>query len=379
MQTALLEHQSLHPVVVEYLGIYWCTPHATTGVALALLLHRRLLRTRLDIVGHPLSSFFKDPATELRQLCHRMKRKRESSKKHTDFHRAAKSLTLQLVTSSGCGNPLSLSKETLRLAVPAKCWSITDSFRLNDGTTWNASKLAKVSSGARSLHPEKTWKAQEASTPRFPSPGSPGLPAAREACQVAAAALSAPVATCAAIDPDMPELQAGAPLPAVVADRAAPDLDPPEPQPGLAPFCVLQPWARQPLKCYDWPPASAQMPRLSMGGGARLQPVEASRYQCRLCPYASKWRSNLVLHERVHTGERPFRCHLCSRAFASHSDMVRHLRTHTGERPFQCPLCPATFTQRGNARAHHLRLHGRSTPVARSDRLARSAFDRTNH
>ncbi|XP_075560256.1 uncharacterized protein LOC142592604 [Dermacentor variabilis] len=120
------------------------------------------------------------------------------------------------------------------------------------------------------------------------------------------------------------------------------------------------------------------MPRLSIGGGAEL-PAEASRYQCRLCPYASKWRSNLVLHERVHTGERPFRCHLCSRAFASHSDMVRHLRTHTGERPFRCPLCPATFTQRGNARAHHLRLHGQSTPVAQRDRLPRSAFDRTRH
>nr|XP_054926018.1 Krueppel-like factor 8 [Dermacentor andersoni] len=128
----------------------------------------------------------------------------------------------------------------------------------------------------------------------------------------------------------------------------------------------------------DWPPASTQMLRRSLGNGAEL-PAGASRYQCRLCPYASKWRSSLVLHERVHTGERPFRCHQCSRAFAGRTDMVRHLRTHTGERPFQCPLCPATFTQRGNARAHHLRLHGRSTPVARRDRLAHSAFDRMKH
>ncbi|KAH7973530.1 hypothetical protein HPB49_002121 [Dermacentor silvarum] len=103
------------------------------------------------------------------------------------------------------------------------------------------------------------------------------------------------------------------------------------------------------------PPASTQRPQLSLGGGAE-SPARPLQHQCRLCPYESKWRSSLVQHERVHTGERPFRCHLCNRGFVHRSHVVRHIRTHTGERPFQCPLCPATFAQRSNVKVH-LRSH----------------------
>ncbi|XP_070377148.1 uncharacterized protein [Dermacentor albipictus] len=104
------------------------------------------------------------------------------------------------------------------------------------------------------------------------------------------------------------------------------------------------------------PPALTQRPRLSLGTGAG-SPPGALRHQCRFCPYATRHRGSLVLHERVHTGERPFRCHLCSRGFAHRSHVVRHLRTHTGERPFRCPLCPAAFSQRSNVKVH-LRSHG---------------------
>lgn len=106
-----------------------------------------------------------------------------------------------------------------------------------------------------------------------------------------------------------------------------------------------------------------QRPPLSLGAGTG-SPAEALRHQCRFCPYASRHRGSLVLHERVHTGERPFRCHLCSRGFAHRSHVVRHIRTHTGERPFRCPLCPAAFSQRSNVKVH-LRSHGLQTDSSR--------------
>ncbi|XP_075730336.1 uncharacterized protein LOC119163104 isoform X2 [Rhipicephalus microplus] len=104
------------------------------------------------------------------------------------------------------------------------------------------------------------------------------------------------------------------------------------------------------------PLASTEGSELSLGPGTG-SPAEALRHKCRFCPYASRHRGSLVLHERVHTGERPFRCHLCSRGFAHRSHVVRHIRTHTGERPFRCPLCPAAFSQRSNVKVH-LRSHG---------------------
>lgn len=93
-------------------------------------------------------------------------------------------------------------------------------------------------------------------------------------------------------------------------------------------------------------PASTQMP----------QPAGALRYQCSYCPYATRQRASLVVHERVHTGERPFRCHVCNRGFAHRSHVARHMRTHTGERPYSCPLCPAAFAQRSDVKVH-MRTH----------------------
>lgn len=253
VQTALLEHRPLRQAVIEYLGIYRCTPHATTGVAPALLLHRRLPRTRLDVVGHPSSSFFKDPATELRRLRRRVKHKQETSKRQTDFRRAAKKTNIAVGDFVGVRKPSVAFKGDPSFGSPHKVLEQRgqSSFRLDDGRTWNASKLAKVPSGPRTLRPEETWNSQDASTLRSPSPGNHGLPAAREASQAAAASLPAPVATRAALDPGTPEPQAGVPLPALVADRAAPDLDPPELQPGPAPRRVQPPRARQAPKRYD--------------------------------------------------------------------------------------------------------------------------------
>ncbi|XP_077563001.1 uncharacterized protein LOC144178768 [Haemaphysalis longicornis] len=80
-------------------------------------------------------------------------------------------------------------------------------------------------------------------------------------------------------------------------------------------------------------------------------------HQCSHCSKAFVQKRHLVNHLRVHTGERPFRCHLCPMDFAVKDTLDSHVRTHTGERPFRCCFCPHAFTHRPQLRKHKEHNH----------------------
>lgn len=156
VQVATLEQRPLRQAVTEYLGVYRCTPHATTGSAPALLLHRRLPRTRLDVIGHPSAAFSADPGSELHHLRERVKQKQQYSKRYTDARRAARGTTVEVGDFVRVKKPKMAFKGDLEFSGPRKVISKKgpSSFRLDDGKTWNASKLSKVPRASAALH---TW------------------------------------------------------------------------------------------------------------------------------------------------------------------------------------------------------------------------------
>lgn len=97
--------------------------------------------------------------------------------------------------------------------------------------------------------------------------------------------------------------------------------------------------------------------------GANVQlNQKLSGLQCHLCSKVLCNSQYLSQHIRVvHENIREHGCSYCDMKFGSKSHLIIHERKHTGERPYSCEVCNKGFAQKSLYSYHKKRAHTSSS------------------
>ena len=70
---------------------------------------------------------------------------------------------------------------------------------------------------------------------------------------------------------------------------------------------------------------------------------------CGVCQKTFPSKTRLEIHERIHSGDKPFMCTVCGKAFSQSRSIAKHMRTHSGVKPFKCTVCGKAFYYQSGA------------------------------
>lgn len=87
---------------------------------------------------------------------------------------------------------------------------------------------------------------------------------------------------------------------------------------------------------------------------------------CQICGKKFPNPSQYRVHQRSHTGEKPYHCDVCGKSYRLKELLRDHRYTHTGEKPYRCSVCSKTFNL-ASSFMRHRSIHSGQTPYSCHD------------
>ena len=82
-----------------------------------------------------------------------------------------------------------------------------------------------------------------------------------------------------------------------------------------------------------------------------------TQHECDVCEKMFVSPSNLAIHMRIHTKEKPYECDVCDKAFRRSDHLKKHMCIHTNEKPYECDVCEKRFRTSSQLKVHVRRYH----------------------
>ena len=108
------------------------------------------------------------------------------------------------------------------------------------------------------------------------------------------------------------------------------------------------------------PPMEPSLMRDIVEKGGRLETLHRRNDTCKYCGKVFKNTSNLTVHIRSHTGEKPYKCDKCDYSCAQSSKLTRHMKIHikSGGSLLRCNACDIPFTVQSTLDKHIRKCEG---------------------